>query len=267
MLVTTQQLLEMALGYAALGYQVFPCAPGSKKPCTKNGLLDAVVDIKQIETWWQQRPNANVAIVTTGLLVLDIDAGANGWPGSDANKHSGLSGTPSSLTANGGRQYIYRQPNGKAWRSTIGRLAPKVDTRADGGYIVVPPSVLAGGKLYRWAKGLELHDPLENLPEPPAWLTDEIDRLAIDGDLSPQPATRHALANRIPKGQRNATLAKLAGAMRRVGMSQSEILVALQQVNTERCKPPIAASEVVQVATSIARYECQWQPGSVPLWQ
>ena len=70
------------------------------------------------------------------------------------------------MPAGGGRQYIFRQPPGKAWRNTTGRLAPHVDTRADSGYIVVPPSVLNGGRTYRWAEGLEFDVPSNRLPEP-----------------------------------------------------------------------------------------------------
>ena len=52
-------LLEAALRYAELGYPVFPCAPGTKRPLTENGFHDAVTDPDQIERWWTERPNAN----------------------------------------------------------------------------------------------------------------------------------------------------------------------------------------------------------------
>ena len=42
--------------------------------------------------------------------------------------------------------------------------------------------------------------------------------------------------------------------MRRVGMSQSEIAVALQQVNRDRCAPPLSPQAVERVAASLARY-------------
>ena len=61
--------------------------------------------------------------------------------------------------------------------------------------------------------------------------------------------------NAIPQGQRNATLAKLAGTMRRVGMSRAEIAAALARVNQDRCRPPLADREVEKVATSIACYD------------
>ena len=247
-------MLEAALRYAELGYPVLPCKPGSKEPLTEHGNCDATTDADQIEGWWTQRPNANIGINTTGLLVLDLDT-SNTWLADKQNKLLELAGAPLSLTANGGRQYFFRQPVGKNWRNTAGRLAKKVDTRGDGGYVVVPPSVLSGRKHYRWAEGMALDEPPERLEEPPAWLVAELDALATGTPTSPRHATGGDDANPIPSGQRNATLARLGGAMRRVGMSQAEISAALTRVNEDRCKPPLAQREVEQVAVSVARYE------------
>jgi hypothetical protein len=248
-------LLEAALQYAELGYPVFPCAPGRKTPITKNGFKDATTDAGQIERWWQQFPNANIAIATEGLLVVDVDSKENPWLSEDSEKSAELARGPLSRTANGGRQYIYRQPAGRRWRSTNAKLAPKVDTRANGGYIVVPPSVLAGERRYQWAPGMELDEPPARLPEPPAWLVAELDRLASSSPMSPRVAALAAGANQIPSGQRNSTLASLAGAMRRVGMAEAEILAALLRANADRCVPPLSPAEVQCIAASVARYE------------
>ena len=242
-----------ALRYAELGYGVFPCAPGTKTPLTEHGYLDATTDPEQIERWWTQRPSANVAIATAGLVVIDIDAGS-AWLADQPERALELAAASLSLTANGGRQSVFRQPMGKAWRNTTGRLAPHVDTRADGGYIVVPPSVLAGGKAYRWAEGMALDEPPENLPEPPPWLAVELDGLATSSPTLAHVAASPAGANPIPSGQRNATLARLAGTMRRVGMSAVEICAALERTNVDRCVPPLDRREVEQIANSVARY-------------
>jgi len=52
---------------------VFPCAPGTKRPLTERGFLDATKDPAQIKRWWVKTPNANVAIATAGLIVIDVD--------------------------------------------------------------------------------------------------------------------------------------------------------------------------------------------------
>ncbi len=260
-------LLQSALRYAELGYPVFPCVPGGKAPATAHGFLDATTDVNQIEAWWTTRPDANIGMPTAGLLVVDVDGSDNPWPGED---QTALWTCPVSLTPRGGRHYIFRQPVGKSWSSTAGRLASKVDTRANGGYIVLPPSVV-GGKTYEWVRALET-GPADQ-PDPPAWLVAQVERgadlfaqepggraearpvVAHGAPTAPQGAAAAPGGNVIPAGHRNATLARLGGAMRRVGMSQAEILAALARVNQDRCSPPLKDREVERIAASIARYE------------
>lgn len=242
-------MLHAALWYAELGYPVFPCAPGRKAPLTEHGLLEATTDAEQITAWWTQHPDANVAIRADGLVVIDIDGDGNAWLADEPDKLAELDTAPLSSTPRGGRHYFFCQPEGRAWRSTAGRLAPRVDTRANGGYVLVAPSVVEG-KPYSWQDERELSAPPQRLPEPPAWLIEMLDALAasngVPGNGTP--------ANVIPEGQRNEALARLGGAMRRVGMSQAEIFAALQQVNADRCAPPLPLREVERTAASVARY-------------
>src|SRR5262245_18741028 len=128
-------MLHAALWYADLGYAVFPCAPGRKTPLTEHGLLDATTNCDQIEAWWTQQPKANIAIRTDGLVVIDIDGGSNIWLADQPAKLAELDVAPLSLTPGGGRHCFFRQPDGRTWRNTAGRLAPRIDTRANGGYV------------------------------------------------------------------------------------------------------------------------------------
>jgi len=247
-------------------------------PLTSHGHLEATTDRGQIEAWWTRQPNANIGISTEGLLVIDVDGADNPWPGDPALEQD-LARAPVSLTPNGGRHYIFRQPEGMALRNTTGRIAPRVDTRANGGYIVVPPSVV-DGKPYRWAKSENLAKPTELLEAsggPVASLSALGGRAApLDAQATLQcalggngtaPDASHIAhtvpqcddlptpENVIPAGQRNAALARLAGSMRRVGMNREEILGALERVNAGRCRPPLPPREVERIASSIARYE------------
>ncbi len=239
--------LSAAIHYAELGYPVFPCVPGTKKPLTEHGFKDATTDPAQIEAWWTQWPDANVGIATADLAVIDIDGASNAWLADDPEKAESLACGPMSLTPRGGRHHVFRQPAGRSWGSSSGKLAPKVDVRANGGYIVAPPSVTEDGA-YAWAETFELDVPPDRLPEPPAWLAALLDDLE-----RPQPVASTA-GNPIPSGQRNVAVARLAGAMRRVGMTEAELLAAIERVNADRCQPPLPASEIRHIATSVARY-------------
>ncbi len=160
-------MLRAALWYADLGYRVLPCAPGRKTLLTRHGLHDATTDAEQIERWWSEHPDANIAIRTDGLVVIDIDGPENTWLADQPQRRSELERAPTSLTPRGGRQHLFRQPALGVAPAPSRRLARHVDTRADGGYIVVPPS-RCNGRGYRWLDGQDLSLSPEGLPEPPA---------------------------------------------------------------------------------------------------
>lgn len=234
---------------------MFPCVPRTKHPITEHGFKDASSDPAQIERWWSQHPLANIGIAAEGLLVVDIDGADNPWPGDPERSADLASAGAVALTPRGGRHYLFRRPTGRAWKCSTGKLAQGVDIRTDGGYIVAAPSQIQEGP-YCWAETLELDEPVERLPEPPAWVAADLDRLAAGSPTLARDAAGDAGdsdANTIPAGQRNATLARLAGAMRRVGMGEAEIAAALHQSN-QRCVPPLAEREVDRIAASIARY-------------
>ena len=245
-------LRDAALRYAEMGFLVFPCIPGTKKPLTPHGFQDATTDQKQIEAWWKEHPHANVAIAITGQIVVDVDGAENPWLRDDPEKAGQLASGSLCLTPRDGRHFYFRQPAGKVWGNSAGKVAPKVDTRGRGGYVLVSPSVV-NGKSYRWADGMELDEP-DRLPEPPLWLQELLDTLAAHSAKLAPVADERPDDNLIPEGRRNDSLARLAGSVRRHGMTETEILSALLQVNRDRCRPPLDDAEVCRIASSIAGY-------------
>lgn len=249
--MVADELLEAALTYAGMGFAVFPCKPGDKAPACEHGLLDATTDEDQIERWWSENPTANVAIATAGLLVVDIDGKNNPWLSDLGERAMDLAGCPAAFTPRGGMHIYFRQPEGKGWRNTTSSIGEKVDTRSDGGYVVAPPSNLAGGGGYRWLPEREIE---QFLPEPPEWLQALLDKPARKRDRSERQEEPTAKPNPIPEGKRNSTLASLAGHMRRIGMGPGPIAAALHATNCDRCSPPLDPREVEQIASSIAKY-------------
>lgn len=228
-----------------------PCRPGTKIPLTTNGLKDASSDEFQIELWWGDNPTANVAIVTDGLLIVDRDTdhetGAkNRWLSNDPCLMDLFAG-PVATTPRGGDHAWFRQPIGKTFRNTASKLAPGVDTRASGGYVLVYPSIV-DGKPYQWLETNQLDCSPENLPTPPQWL---LDLLEDKPKATATPSTPSAIA----EGGRNDQLARYAGYLRRGGSDEGEILAALQARNASKCNPPLPDDEVRQIARKIARYE------------
>jgi hypothetical protein len=249
-------LKDAALRYATLGYQVHPIVSGAKRPLTTNGLKDATTDIEQLEGWWTKWPNANVAIRTDGLLVVDIDPDGDAWLKDDPDKRLELASGPTVITPRGGRHHYFRGGN---HANSSGKRIKGVDTRANGGYVLAPPSIV-NGNAYSWLVGLDCEP--DRLPAPPAWLLTALYGEAPAPRIAAGPAALGNLAglnldasDAIREGQRNGTLTSLGGTMRRRGMSEPEILAALTVVNRQRCKPPLDQNEVEVIARSVARYE------------
>jgi putative DNA primase/helicase len=256
-----------ALDYAARGWPVLPlhsakdgrctcgkvdCDSPAKHPRTLHGLKDATTDPKTIEAWWRTWPDANVGIVTgapSGLIVVDVDPRHGGDATLDdlLAAHEQLPETPESLTGGGGRHIFFRYPGGTV-RSGNGKLGPGLDLKGDSGYIVAPPSVHVSGKRYQWELSSEVGE--VPLADAPAWLLAQLAQLQDP----PAPAAGAPQGGRIVDGQRNTTLASLAGSMRRRGMTAAAILAALQADNRARCDPPLPYGEVAAIAKSIGRY-------------
>ena len=142
---------EQALAYAAYGWPVFPCRPGRKEPATRHGCLDATTDPDRIAWWWRRQPGANVAIATglPGPDVLDVDQhgqAGNGFAALNRLVRAGLVRDAGAVVSTpGGGLHLYFEGTGQ--RS--GKLpAHHLDFKAQGGYVLAPPSAVAG-KPYR----------------------------------------------------------------------------------------------------------------------
>lgn len=177
-------LKAAALEYARLGWPALPlhsvvegrcscgkpsCGSPGKHPRTRHGMKDASVNDVQIESWWNGWPDANIGVKTgasPGTIVLDIDP-RNGGTGSLAEleaEYGELPPTVEAITGGGGRHLVFQHPGGKC----AGELAPGIDVKGDGGYIVVTPSTHVSGQRYRWRDG---HGPQERQPVAlPGWL-------------------------------------------------------------------------------------------------
>jgi Bifunctional DNA primase/polymerase, N-terminal/Primase C terminal 1 (PriCT-1) len=243
-------VVAAALDYANRGWGVFPVRR-DKRPRTAHGLKDASNDPATIRQWWALWPDAGVAIRTgEGLLVLDVDGEDGGESLHELeSQHGELPDTVRAVTGKG-EHYYFAHPVGA--RNSAGRLGPGLDIRADGGYVVAPPSPHPNGRRYEW----DVPPGEAGLARAPAWLL-EVSAGRRNGSAAKVGPT-------IPEGKRDSTLASLAGSMRRRGMDAAEIAAALKVTNAERCRPPLPESEVERISQSIARYEPAEQSEPAP---
>jgi len=166
-------LLDAALSAAERGWYVFPLRPGTKRPalhgevsCPGTGPCAsghrkweqrATTDTGRIHATWA-RGSFNVGIATgpSGLLVVDLDMpksnSSAGTPCGVATFEAlcertghAVPDTYRTRTASGGRHLYLTAPAGMRLANTAGTIAPLVDTRAWGGYVVAAGSITPAG--------------------------------------------------------------------------------------------------------------------------
>jgi hypothetical protein len=217
------------------GMKVFPCS--KKIPLTKNGFKDASSEPKQVLELFKNHKNAQIGVPTgrvNNLVVLDVD----GPEGEAWLRGKSLPDTRKVETSLGRYQYWFKLPEGRTAKSSAGVLAPQVDVRGEGGYVIAPPSIHhESGKPYRFVNQL----PGAIAPD---WL------LEPANGHKPQPVP--ATPGMILQGQgRHREILKIAGALRRQGLTQDAILHALTAINTERCSPPLEPKELERLSRYI----------------
>jgi hypothetical protein len=177
--------LNAALQYAGMGLSVFPIKPGLKTPATPHGFCDASTDPEVIRSLFNS-PKINIAIATgevSGTAVIDLDTYADGTVAPLEAELGTLPETLEATTRAGGRHLYYSYPVGRNIGSYNGKLAPHVDVKANGGYVVAAPSFVEADHkgpagYYVWANDL----PMAELPA--AWI-DHLESLST----APKPVT------------------------------------------------------------------------------
>jgi hypothetical protein len=159
-------MLVAALDLAAHGLPVFPCRPCDKVPAISRGFYAATTNPETIKRYWLAA-DRNIGIPTgtsSGFWVLDIDGdeGAASLRALEA-EHGVLPPTRAVITGGGGRHLWWRYTGPIA--NSTGLVAPGIDVRGDGGYVVAPPSIHRSGRSYAWTT-----DSAEALAEAPRWL-------------------------------------------------------------------------------------------------
>jgi len=251
--------------YADSGWPVFRTGPDSKIPIKgTSGFLDATDDHRQIQSWWRSTPRANVAIATghPGPDVLDIDnhgEDANGFDAFNLMKREGLVGEPGAIieTPHRGLHAYYQgtgQPNGAIAQA-------HVDFRGKGGYVVAPPSVVDGrpyvvvshqpsAGTFDWRAAKKLLDPEPERPAPkregPARDTGRQTEAWAQVVENAQEGNRNRAtfwaACRVVEAGRPEDLERIAGAARRVGLSDREISATIASAR-RTAAPGIAERE------------------------
>lgn len=238
-------LLDAALKYREAGFSVIPVGCDKRPLIRWTEFQSRRADESEIRNWWSKWPDANVGIVTgkvSGIVVLDVD----GKEGRSSLDGKILPLTPTVKTGRGWHFYLeYSEYSDSPVPGRIGFL-PGLDLKADGGYVVAPPSVHGSGAVYEWVDGHGADVPRAPLP---AWVLDEIKAGA--GQLVSRSSEDYAaLLRGVEEGRRHDTTVTLCGRYAALGASETEV-VQLAMNQNARCNSPRPEAEVIRDATDI----------------
>jgi hypothetical protein len=244
-------LLKAALDYGRLGWSVIPIEPRGERPLIRWQVYRyRRPDATEIADWFRRWPDANIAVVTgvvSDLVALDLDPryGAGASLEQFEREHGPFAATVEALTGGGGRHLYFAHP-GELVGNRAG-IAPGVDLRGDGGYVVSPPSVHVSGELYRWRCSPDVC----RLAPLPHWLRAAPREHPRVGH--PPAHWRRLLHEGVREGERNNAIASLADHLLWHGVDPQVALELLLSWNAQRCRPPLEPEEVVRTVGSITR--------------
>ena len=246
-------LAQAAYNYAQQGWPVFPIRERGKEPLIAHGHNNASTNLDKVRSWWRWRPNANIGIaVPKEYVVIDLDS-AEAFASLKA-EDCDLPSTVTVITTRG--KHLWYSLEGRTARNRV-RFLTEVDSRTLGAYVLAPPSVHPSGFTYRWEIPLDR----SAITECPERLLELINAHTSKGGRSPEDWTRK-IATTVPEGQRNSTLAEVAGYYFRYLPARvaQEAAFCWAQVKLD---PPLPDQEVQRTIESIASRELRRRQGGV----
>jgi hypothetical protein len=257
--------LNHALEFLKKGYSIIPCN-GQKKPILKTWVefQQRRPSVAEVTAWWEEHPNANIGIVCgaiSNLTVVDCDA-PEAWKSLDEYIPTSLQ-APIVRTPSDNHQIYFKYTPGLHSQN---RIMPDTDIKAEGGYVIAPPSVCdyekRGKRIHgnhRWhMNGIEppvMPEELANeLKKRQAYRASKSESVSKKSDRWQDESLKG-----VAEGKRNATAAALAGDYIRRGLSDAEVLAILTEWNA-RNLPPLPERELQAVVTSIRKTDTRKTP-------
>lgn len=233
---------ELAIEYLESGWSVLPVRPEEKRPFMTNWLQYTHTRASRavVENWFRSLSGAGVGSVTgrvSNMVVLDVESSC---PYRIEDLLRKYPTQMYSRTGSGGYHLFYQYPTSVTRVANRVRIFDGADLRADGGFIVLPPTMHPSGNRYEWVK----RGPLGAFPM--AFL-----------DLNSQPRVQNdgwitETLRGVSEGGRNDACARLAGYFFKKGINSDIVETLLMEWN-ERNDPPLPVREIRSTIKSIER--------------
>jgi len=247
------------------GYSVIPVKPNKKPYIPKWTPYQSTKPTKEeILSWWQKWPEANVAVITgkvSDMIGIDVDT-KDAFGRFEDYMPDGFE-TPMCRTPRGGWHYWFKYEEGFR---TCSNVLEGVDIRADGGYLIVPPSENGNGEKYAWLDGLKPSDvdkqpiPEDNrqiliqaLSSTSIYNAKDVPREGPDATHSN--TKQHDATLSWGEGLRDDSLFHVANSLVKGDMAPANIRKVLK-VLAKNCEPPFSESETeIKIKSAFSRIE------------
>lgn len=267
-------MLNDALRYLKLGWSIIPvcwpvdgqCGCGRKhtgNQIGKSPFLPTWKDYQsrlpttaEVTRWWTDAPLANIACITgaiSKMAVVDLE-----YEGLAEAARLGLHSGLISQTGKG-KHLIYRHPGVKVCGTTKFNGIRGLDIRGDGNYIILPPSLHASGRKYRWLTPVFGAGAFSTYPEK-IFATSAKSDSTTAVSTKPKDWIAEALGG-LGNGNRNNVFAQVVGKLHGQRWSSGDIR-ALLLPHAVRVEFPEA--ELETVIKSVTRYPVTIRGGLQP---
>jgi len=226
--------------------------------------------VEEVTQWFTDDPDANIGVITgkvSSLVVFDLDSS---HASQFAEEQGGFPLTIMSKTGKGYHAYM-RHPGFVIKNSVNKKL--DIDIRADGGYVVAPPSLHGSGYSYQWVEGQSIYelDPAECTP----WMMEYLQDIATPTIEKQKPERKEQKATPSPRsiktpertvysqllsegcseGERNQKTTQLIGHLCKTGLHEDELWEFLIMWNQSKVKPALGENELRRIYDSVRAME------------
>lgn len=241
----TQDLRTSALRALDLGIRVFALGEAVKEPDSvesPNGFKSSTNDRDRVSDIWTRKPKANIGVDCGGsdLCVLDFDHKEDipAWVNSLK--------TLKVKTSRGLHVYLRgARPSKKMYEQTGKHIG---EIKSTGGYVIWDKSVHPSGAVYLMVED----SPIAPVPD------DRLIELTKHAPAASK-ASPSLEGDKIPHGQHDIELTRVAGKLRQAGMEEDSIYNAITEVCEKRCEG--YGSDYLEMCRKIAKSVCRYEPG------
>lgn len=256
-------MLNEALNLASKGFRIIPCK--EKIPQIKKWQINATNNSDIIKELWS-KSDYNIGILTgadgENIVVIDCDIkedinGVDNFIKFIDEKKIILPNTLTATSGRGGKHYYFRSKSSNI-KSGTNIFDKGIDIRANGGFIIAPPSLHPNGNRYSWDNSSTIADLPEQLE---SIIIEYQNSTNLKKDTLNKPSKKiNNIKNYtelidIEIGERNETLFRLSSKLIESGLCYKAILEAINIENNTKCVEPLTKEEITNIVNSSYKYK------------